>query len=170
MDLLGVSPTLEERYWEKVDKRGPDDCWLWKNSTDGTKGYGRVYVGYLNGKKRNLQSHRVAWFLRHGVFPDLWVLHRCDNPPCQNPEHLFLGTNQDNVDDKMRKGRGGYTGTPGEKHYKARLTEEDVLHIRALQFAEIRIADIAQRYDIHYGHVRSILTEHSWKTAGVSAA
>jgi hypothetical protein len=87
---------LEEEFWEWVDIRGDDDCWEWKRS--------RFPDGY--GQVNHTVAHRIAWEMTNGPIPEgLWVLHKCDNPPCCNPNHLFLGTVKDNVHDAMRKGR-----------------------------------------------------------------
>jgi len=101
---------LAERFWQKIDRRGPDDCWLWiakaRLGNKGTfSGYGSI-IGVQNGKKRPLYSHRVAWELTNGPIPDgLFVLHRCDVSLCCNPGHLFLGTQQVNLEDARIKGR-----------------------------------------------------------------
>lgn len=89
-----------ERFWAKVDRRGPDDCWEWTAGCN-RKGYGKFS---LDGATR--QSHRISWELANGQIPEgLCVLHRCDNPPCCNPAHLFLGTHADNHADRSLKGR-----------------------------------------------------------------
>ena len=92
---------LEERFWSKIDVRKKDDCWEWKRGSRGN-GYGCFkYDGKV------IDSHRMVWFLIYGEFPELLVCHTCDNRKCCNPNHLFLGTYKDNVDDMMEKGRHG---------------------------------------------------------------
>lgn len=92
---------LVERFWAKVDKSGgPDACWLWTAGRSDW-GYGHFRVG-----SKNLQAHRFAWELTRGPIPaGLLVLHRCDNPPCCNSAHHFLGTHADNMADAKAKGR-----------------------------------------------------------------
>lgn len=89
-----------ERFWSKVQKGGPDECWEWQA--------GRHKFGH--GKFRlptgHIGSHRMAWQLTYGpIPPGMWVLHHCDNPPCCNPRHLYLGTAQDNTRDREVRGR-----------------------------------------------------------------
>lgn len=88
-----------EKFWAKVDRRGPDECWPWLGCLS-TMGYGRA------GKKG--YAHRLAWRLMRGPIPaGHYVLHRCDNPPCCNPSHLFLGDAAANARDMAAKGRVG---------------------------------------------------------------
>lgn len=91
---------LERRFDEKVKFGKSDECWEWLGWR--LDGYGRMrWRGRVQG------AHRVSWFLMYGEIPDgMLVLHHCDNRGCVNPDHLFLGTNQDNIDDRERKGRG----------------------------------------------------------------
>jgi len=98
----GAYPPLEERFRSRVDVKGPDDCWEW---TAGKipGGYGAVWDNSIG---RHQHAHRLAWELANGPIPDgMWVLHRCDNPPCCNPAHLWLGTQYENDKDRTRKQR-----------------------------------------------------------------
>ena len=89
-----------DKFWNKVDRRGPDDCWPWLKGKD-RKGYGQTTIAYQHHR-----AHRLAWELANGPIPaGLCVLHRCDNPPCCNPGHLWLGTQRDNAHDAIAKGR-----------------------------------------------------------------
>jgi hypothetical protein len=92
--------TAEERFWSKVDKRGPDDCWEW------TGGKLRGYGIFSAAHGHSVRANRFAWETSFGPIPKgKRVCHTCDNPPCCNPAHLFCGTQKDNVDDMFRKGR-----------------------------------------------------------------
>ncbi len=117
---------LADRFWSKVLKT--DTCWLWKSGTN-SHGYGRFqYFTRLErpGLGRDLYAHRVAWLLTNGPIEDgLNVLHHCDNPPCVNPAHLFLGTQTDNMQDCGRKGRA--SAPP----IRAKLSEREARAIRS---------------------------------------
>lgn len=86
-----------ERFEKKIKK---EDCWVWIGAKN-QKGYGLFRIS--GGK--TIAAHRFSYLLYNGEIGEMNVLHKCDNPSCVNPKHLFLGTNQDNVDDKMKKGR-----------------------------------------------------------------
>lgn len=124
--------TVEVRFWAKVDVRGPQECWPWTGSDDGNGGYGRFKFGSVN-----IGAHRVAWILTNGPIPagsgshGTCVCHTCDRKRCCNPRHLFLGSHQDNMDDKRMKGRCVTSGIRGEAHGMAKLSESDVIEIRA---------------------------------------
>lgn len=95
---------LAARFWEKVDKRGLDECWPWLAGTDG-RGYGTIGPGREHVS--DLKAHRVSYELNVGPIPaGMHVLHHCDNPPCVNPAHLWVGTDADNMHDMLAKGRG----------------------------------------------------------------
>jgi hypothetical protein len=149
--LHGLS--LEDRFWAYVDKSG--DCWEWTGYRD-TNGYGR-----LNVKNRPLLAHRLSWeFSRGKITPKEYVCHRCDNPRCVNPDHLFIGDQQDNMDDKMAKGRHNYGVSLGEKHGCAKLNSDQVLAIRA---ATGTISEIARRFGMSRTQTRDIRMMRVWR-------
>ena len=128
-------------------------CWEWPRSKDG-KGYGQCW---FNGRLE--KAHRIAYKLAHPEWNwKLCVCHHCDNPGCINPGHFFLGTNADNVADKMAKGRQGRT--IGETNGRAKLTEQQVQEIRDMAGTQQSIAD---RYGIHQTAVGFIKRGEHWK-------
>lgn len=103
--------SLAERFWARVDRRGADECWPWTGArVDGRKPYAKRYGVLRRGATdgcRRVTAHRLAYELLVGPIPaGLHVLHTCDNPPCCNPAHLWIGTHADNMAD--RKAKGGY--------------------------------------------------------------
>jgi len=100
-DVLRWSPTREGLFWEKVAKKGYNECWEWQGYRD------KNDYGYHQLGDRNFLAHRIAWILSHGepIPPGLVVMHICDNPPCCNPSHLKLGTKAENNLDRAQKGR-----------------------------------------------------------------
>lgn len=94
-----LRPTAEQRFWTKVRKGQPRECWLW-TASENNEGYGRFR---LNGKSRS--AHVVSWLFAHGDTAGMCVLHKCDTPLCVNPAHLWLGTHADNMADMAAKGR-----------------------------------------------------------------
>lgn len=150
---------LAARFWEKVDKRGPDECWPWIAALD-NKGYG------VMGKRRKVhRAHRVGWEVVYGPIPDgAEVCRECDNPPCCNPAHWFLGTHADNMADMAAKGRN-FTGERprGEQHGNSKLTEEKVQQIRLLKANRISPADIAKQFEVSISTVYAVVTYEVWK-------
>lgn len=160
-----------ESLWLRVERRGPDECWLFRGAKH-RFGYGMFVVAY-----KTWGAHRLAWTLENGPIPTgMCVCHRCDNPPCCNPSHLFLGTNADNTADRVRKGRSASGDRSGAKTHPdrvvrgsrvggAKLTLEQVVAIRerltrgekqsalATELGVTRQAVWAVAHRKHWGHV-----------------
>jgi hypothetical protein len=120
--MLRISAKQKERFWAKVDKRGPDECWPWIGATN-SKGYGQVNWA----RHGHLYAHRLSYELANSVAPGpMLVCHHCDNRGCINPAHMFLGTNADNLADMARKGRarGGRPRKGTERARKIRTPAE----------------------------------------------
>ena len=139
--------SVSERFWSKVDKQGPDDCWNWTASRI-QGGYGWFSIDY-----RGWLAHRVAWTLTNGPIPEgMCVLHDCDNPACCNPLHLFPGTLQDNVDDMVRKGR----------QTNLKLTGMQVLRIcRRYKAGGVTYRELAAEYGITRDQIGKIIRRES---------
>lgn len=136
-------------------------CWLWTAASSGLAlNYGKFW---LNGKYD--KAHRASYILHKGDIPQgLWVLHKCDTPECVNPEHLFIGTRQDNVNDMISKGRGGQSKNPprGDKRKDSKLTQEDVLAIRKkCQLGESQ-SSVGKQYGITQTAVFKIVHKQRW--------
>jgi hypothetical protein len=146
--------TTENRFEAKFT-RGPD-CWEWTGGRS-SDGYGSFSIA---GK--HIGAHRFAWIYANGSIPDgAHVLHRCDNPPCVNPEHLFLGTHFDNMRDCGAKGRRSHIR--GEKHGASRVTFREVTAIRyAYALAGCQQVDLARAVGISQQLVSNIVNGKSW--------
>ena len=121
---MGTMNPLADRFWPKVDKRGPDECWPWLGSKD-KNGYGRIHVG--PGRSDSALVSHVALKLAGRPVGKRKARHTCDNPPCCNPRHLRRGTQADNVRDMVRRGRTAL----GSRLPQAKLTETAVVRMRA---------------------------------------
>ena len=154
--------SLEDRFWEKVDKRGPTDCWEWTASK--RNGYGQIGRGRQGEGKE--YAHRLSWKLHNGSIPEgLCVCHHCDNRGCVNPRHLWIGTRADNLRDMTQKGRRSYnTGTRGEARWNAKFTERKIYEVNELlDEGKLTHCEIADRYGVCRSTITSIHTGHSWR-------
>lgn len=149
------------RFWSKVDKRGPDDCWLWLAHTNGPRPYGR----FTTSNKRFVSS-RLAYMLANDVqsLPcDLLVCHTCDNPQCCNPSHLWLGTTKDNTRDCIEKGRfPRLSPLRGERRPGSLLKAWQVHLIRDLLNDQYSQHTIAKALGVSRSAIQSIHERKSW--------
>jgi hypothetical protein len=155
-----------ERFWSKVDKNSgvygdngqySTQCWIWTAAKQKT-GYGRFKINGI------LQSaHRVSWELKYGLITkDKWVLHRCDNPSCVRPDHLFLGDRSDNMLDAQQKGRLKHL-IPTNIAREAKLTEDDVRTVRRLRQDGKLVKEIAIMFNVKRHTISRICNGKSWK-------
>lgn len=151
-----------ELFWAQVSPEPNTGCWLWIGAY-GTYGYGSFGRGkYTGGTSK---AHRVAWFYTHGPIPDgMDLCHHCDNPPCVNPDHLFLGTQADNNADRDRKGR--HKALCGSSNGQAKLTERKVMEIRLWYAAKVRQADLARVHGVNQTLIQRIVTGRVWRHVG----
>jgi hypothetical protein len=145
-------------FWERVDKSDDQNaCWLWKLGTD-TRGYGQM--GW-EGKMK--LAHRLAYELTYGPFPNkLEVCHSCDTPLCCNPHHLFLGTHQENMDDKAQKGR--VKALRGDSNGHAKFTWQQVREIRArYAMGNITQRALAREHGVNQYAIWAIVIGKTWR-------
>jgi len=137
------------RFWIKVDVRSENECWNWIGGLD-AKGYGCFY---WNGDPQpTTRAHRRSWLLHNGpIPPGLCVCHRCDNPRCVNPNHLFLGTHADNAADKVSKGRQA-----------RKLSDGDIRQIRLLRERGARHRELARSFGVCETTVVKICRRERW--------
>lgn len=157
-----IPPT--DGFWLKVDKDGPiplhvpdlGPCWVWQG-TRTKPGYGE----FVRLRKKYL-AHRFAWSLSNGPIPRGGVIcHRCDNPPCVRPSHLFAGTQADNVADKIAKGRGA--AGRGMAKANAKLTDDLVREIREVYAAGMPLWTVARHFEVSPSTVYGVVTGRSWR-------
>lgn len=186
--MISLTPSELDRFWSKVNRtNNPDDCWIWTASLT-KKGYGN-----FNLRRLKIQlAHRAAYLIANGELPNnLLVCHTCDNPPCCNPNHLFLGTIQDNSDDCSRKGRQccgqrrsevikkRFVDNPdllrGVNNPQAKLTEDQVREIRRLyasapkcnvrnkRMSENGLTNLSRRFGVSISVIKSVVSKTTWK-------
>lgn len=155
---MGKPKSTPENFWTRVDKSsGPSGCWPWTGSILKNR------YGNLNYQGKAWRAHRLAAFLSGMNIDGLSVCHKCDNPPCCNPSHLFPGTHAENMLDSARKGRvNKITNAKGERHYKTRLTEGDVRKIRELSNSMTH-QDISRMFNVGRLCITGIVNRKRWK-------
>jgi hypothetical protein len=150
---MGTRTPLEVRFWSKVEKS--DGCWVWTGLKDHW-GYGKIGVSIAPDRsgQRMERAHRVSFRLAHGrdPDPDLFVCHRCDNPSCVRPDHLYEGTHEQNMADMIDRGRE----TSGTRNAQAKLTTEQVQEIRRRRDAGDRIQKVADDFGVSISQVSRI--------------
>ena len=146
---IAMKRPLWERFWEKVEKRGDDECWEWIGGK--TRGYGEIW-----DHDRQRRAHRVSWEWANGPIPKgKFVCHTCDNRACVNPKHLWLGSIADNQRDMAMKKRS----TIGERNPHSKLTEEDVREIRA---SSLKRCELAKIYKVGHQAISQVILRQNW--------
>lgn len=170
-----MKKSLEERFWEKVNKDGPiireelGPCWIWTGYCQDS-GHGR----FRWDTTIRFTAHRASWILTFGfISSDILVLHKCDNPPCVRPDHLWTGTCQDNMRDRDQKGRTAsgekncmlkYPGLlAGENNGRAKLTRSDVENIRLRYKLGEKQVSLAKEFSVYQGTISAIILRRLWK-------
>lgn len=150
--VVGKSPV--DRFWHYVNKT--DYCWLWTGTLQVDRGYGQININ-----NKTIHTHRFSWILHNGsIEHELQVLHKCDVRHCVNPHHLFLGTQEDNIQDMKLKNRS----LVGIKNSASKLTETKVIEIRQRYLTEkISQHNLALHYGISQFTVFSIINRKTWR-------
>jgi HNH endonuclease len=143
------------RFYSKIVIH-ENGCWLWQASAANKFGHGRFYW-----KLKNYQAHRVAWTIERGSMPILQICHKCDVPKCCNPDHLFEGTQMDNVRDMITKGRA--KKSHGERHFAAKLTATDVIEIRERKMAGATYREITNNFKINHKTAWNVVNLKTWR-------
>lgn len=162
-EVVSRPHTFPDSYWSNVDRRGPGECWPWIGRCV-KGGYGRVFVGYSHERKTIMQlAHRVAWELDHGesIPANMLIRHKCDNPPCQNPAHLELGTHLENMQDRTDRGR--HNPARGAVHGAAKLTEGDVRNIRRMSANGRSTASMARQFGVSEFCIYAVVARKTWR-------
>jgi len=155
------TPILD-RFWARVSNG--DGCWTWTGHRN-EDGYGSITSGGRGGKHEG--AHRFSWRLHNGEIPDgMSVLHHCDNPPCVNPKHLFLGTQRDNMQDCARKSRVFIREQRGESNASAKLSNDQVVELRDAYAGGALQSDLASRYDVTQSCISAVVRGEVYRDAG----
>lgn len=165
-----VRQSLLTRFWANVKKTDiapahrPDlgGCWLWTGWKSPT-GYGSIHSGGRRAAGRQKRTHRVSWELHYGDIPDgACVLHRCDNRACVRPDHLFIGSQQENIEDMRQKGRARAKFQQGQAHAMATLNDDDVARMRIMAREGAWASDIAKEFGVTTAIASNAIRGKTW--------
>lgn len=154
MGSITISPSLLRRFWAMVDNKKHTECWEWM----GQKKFG---YGVIAIERKSVKATRLMYYFFKGFVPETkLIMHSCDNPSCVNPSHLSLGTNQENINDSINKGRSAR----GERTGRAKLTEEQVREIRRTYHnGTASTYELSKVYKIDPSNVFRIINREYWK-------
>lgn len=155
--IIELTESDKARFWNKVDRRGLNECWEWQGYLCVPGNYGRFQLNHTP-----VYAHRVAYVIACGSIPaDHNVCHHCDNPPCCNPTHLFAGTQAENIADRDNKGHTPFLY--GHNNGTSKLTEQDVREIRK-RFAAggVKQNELARQYGMSNSQINAIVHGRKW--------
>lgn len=155
-----LNDRFHKRFLKQISKsRNPDNCWKWKGALD-INGYGRFSRGY-----KHIPAHRASWLILMGEISDgMNVLHKCDNPPCTNPSHLYLGTDKDNARDRVERNRYRKINKKvrGTRNHRARITQMTAIKIKRRLAKNKTINEIAKELNVTRPTIENIKHKKSW--------
>jgi hypothetical protein len=159
-------------FWNHVDIKSENECWNWMMGKD-KDGYGKFSIPIVPGKRRHIRAHRFSYFITYGKYEEfIFVCHKCDNPMCVNPKHLFLGSAKDNFEDSKNKNRASKIPMEksihrGEDSPMTKLKKEDVLEIKELyKDNNISVHYISQKFNVSKGVIYNVGSGRSWGHIG----
>jgi len=157
-DVLRWPPARRTLFWSKVSRGREGECWEWQGCRD-SDGHGRCSFGH-----NSFRAHRIAWILsrEEPIPPGLIAMHTCDNKACCNPSHLKLGTQIENVADRVQKGRSAR----GEKNGNAHLSAKEVRQIRELRHSGITFQELISKFGVHRTTIYNIVKGRTWRHVG----
>lgn len=145
----------EQRFWQKVCRGSNGECWPWLAGID-KDGYGIFAITH----RKSVKAHRFVYTLTYGEVPSsLCILHTCDHPSCCNPGHLIGGTNESNIEDRVKKGRSAH----GERIGCSKLRESDIINIRSMHHNGWSQTSIGRLFNVHQSTISSIIRRTTWK-------
>jgi hypothetical protein len=154
-------------FWDRVERKGPDDCWPWKRRVTAS-GYGRLDAF----GKIGVYAHRVAYLLVNpgsitlrapaSAYERGWIRHTCDNPPCCNPAHMLIGTHNDNMQDKVSRGRSKWFDS-SLRSPRAKLTADDIMCIRLQKSSGTRMPALGLLYGVSRATIHGVVYGRHYK-------
>lgn len=151
------SDKVIERFWKNVKRDVRTGCLEWQKSCSGN-GYGQLWTGQSNNS-----AHTVAYSIHYGEIPDgMMVRHKCDNRKCANPDHLELGTNKQNMEDRSNRGHDKIVTYGGEQHFNAQLTDDDVIKMREMAGMGRTALDISKKFNVSLSAASRAISGHTW--------
>ena len=147
---------VQQLFWLNVIVR--DGCWAWLCKAHSKEGYARIDTT-VNGVRYRILAHRASWIIHNNSVPKFLILHKCDNPICTNPSHLFEGTDLDNSNDKCLKNRQ----TRGEEVFSSKLSELQIFQVRAdYATGKFTQRELGKKYGLNHCNICSILNRKTW--------
>jgi hypothetical protein len=151
--------TPDELFNRHCLKGQPDECWPWMAYRNESN-YGQTRIGGRGSKA--VLAHRLSWIVHFGEIPvGMHILHKCDNPPCCNPNHLFMGTNYDNILDRVKKGRSKpwLKNAPREKHPRSKIFSQELKEMIKMRESGGKVVEIARKFNISHEHCSLLINK-----------